>query len=313
MRRRPVTAGRRTNNIRPASWRTFAISEQAEPLVRDQSREPVLRQRQRMRARFVNPHARQPRQQPVDAECAQEGGEAQPRPANRLAEEEAVVAEPLIQRHQQHAIVGRTDRSVAVAREFFAVRDRVDVLEARLHDELTVGTDRVAIRHFDHAGSAASRVLQHTCPLGRGSESARAATHPSTRAGSKSPPRGAPACRDRDSARLRPRRRRGRARSRTRTTSPRSTPRARAATESATTTRRAGSSACRRRPRTAGPALEVECRSTSMNSEAECISGSISASNSRCSRCSDVSSAGSCAFTRSISAAAQRRLRSCVR
>jgi hypothetical protein len=61
------------------------------------------------------------------------------------------------------------------------------------------------------------------------------------------------------------------------------------------------------------PALEVECRSTSMNSEAECISGSISASNSRCSRCSDVSSAGSCAFTRSISAAAQRRLRSCVR
>ncbi|NUP95455.1 MAG: M4 family metallopeptidase, partial [Planctomycetaceae bacterium] len=113
----------------------------------------------------VRRDAGQPRQHAVDAELAQERGEAQPRAANRVAEEEAVVTEPLIERHQQHAVVGSSDRAVAIARQLFAVRDRVDVLEPGLHDELAVGADRVTVRHFDDAGSAAPGVLQHSRAL----------------------------------------------------------------------------------------------------------------------------------------------------
>ncbi len=112
-----------------------------------------------MGTRPVRAHSRQNREQRAEPEAASKRREEEPNPAELAPEEVAVLAEPLVERQEDAPSLFGVDETLPVLREELPRAHRLEVDEARLHDEGVFGADRVTVGHRERVGETASRLL----------------------------------------------------------------------------------------------------------------------------------------------------------
>jgi len=99
--------------------------------------------------------AGQQRDDAVEVEAAQGGGDVEGERGDGAGDEEAVVAEALVARQHHDAGEGGVDRAAGVVGDELAAGDRLEVGEAGEHHEgLVGGQDHVAVADLDHRGDA---------------------------------------------------------------------------------------------------------------------------------------------------------------